>query len=124
MRSQTILWRELRDRHMLGYDFERHYPIDRCSVDFYCAVLRLAIEVEGIIRTNVRMLRNCERRYAKLTRRGLTVLRFSDDEVVHNLDGVVGSIRRWIRNQPARWGAKLDSSAGVSGLAKRRLRMK
>jgi hypothetical protein len=47
------------------------------------------------------MLRRCDRRLARLRLLGVAVLRFTDDEVVHNIDGVVGSIRRWIRNRPA-----------------------
>ena len=123
MCSEAILWRELRDKHMLGYVFERGVPIDRYSLDFYCEELGLAVAVDAIIRTNVRLLRNGERRCARLLRLGITVLRFSEDEVAHNLDGVVGSIRRWIRNQPIRPGGALSSSVAMpTSDVRRRLR--
>ena len=94
LRSQAILWRELKGKQ-LGYAFDRDHPIDRYNVPFYCKALKLAVEVDGIVRDDMRILRRSDRRHARLVRLGVAVLRFSDDEVV-------GSIRRWIRNRPAK----------------------
>jgi very-short-patch-repair endonuclease len=124
LRTEAVLWRELRGRQMLGYEFDRKYSIERHHVDFYCPALRLAVDVARIV-TNARMLRNERRRVNQLFRLGVRVLRFTDDEVMHNLDGVVACIRRWVRNQPEQWGsraaphrvlasAELASSAAVT----------
>ena len=101
MRSQTILWRELKEKP-LGYTFDRDHPIDRYNVAFYCKALKLVVEVDGVISDDMRVLQRSDRRHARLGRLGVAVLRFTDDEVVHNIDGVVGTIRRWIRNRPAK----------------------
>jgi very-short-patch-repair endonuclease len=45
--SEQRLWNWLRNRSFSGYKFRRQVPIDRFVVDFYCAELRLAIEVDG-----------------------------------------------------------------------------
>src|SRR5437016_4832048 len=45
--SEQRLWNWLRNRSFSGYKFRRQVPIDRYVVDFYCAELRLAIEVDG-----------------------------------------------------------------------------
>jgi very-short-patch-repair endonuclease len=46
-RSENRLWSWLRDRRFDGYKFRRQYPIGRYVLDFYCAELKLAIEVDG-----------------------------------------------------------------------------
>ena len=101
VRSRTILWRELKEKQ-LGYRFDRDQTIDRYSVPFYCKALKLAVEVDGIVRDDMRSLHRGGRRHARLRCLGFAVLCFTDDEVVHNIDGVVGAIRRWIRNRPAK----------------------
>jgi very-short-patch-repair endonuclease len=45
--SEVLLWRCLKGKQILGYDFDRQRPIDRYIVDFYCKELRLAIEIDG-----------------------------------------------------------------------------
>ena len=45
--SEVLLWNELKQRKMLGYDFDRQRPIDDYIVDFYCKELMLAIEIDG-----------------------------------------------------------------------------
>ena len=100
-RSQELLWRELKGKQ-LGYAFDRDHPLDRCNVRFYCKALKLAVEVDGIVRDDMRIVCRDDRRRARLRRLGVAVLRFTDEEVAHNIDGVIGSIRRWIRNRPAR----------------------
>ena len=45
--SEVLLWNELKQKKMLGYDFDRQRPIDDYIVDFYCKALMLAIEIHG-----------------------------------------------------------------------------
>ena len=113
---EAILWTDLRDERMLGYSFERGCAVDRHGVAFYCKKLRLAIDVERIVRRNARAVRAGERRSARLMQLGITLLRFSDEEIVHNPDGVVGSIRHWIRSQPFRWGGTLAPARAVASI--------
>jgi len=44
---EVLLWNELKNGKMLGFDFDRQRPIDQFIVDFYCKDLMLAIEVDG-----------------------------------------------------------------------------
>jgi very-short-patch-repair endonuclease len=98
-RTEAILWRELKSRRVFGCDFDRQHPIDHFIVDFYCKSLALAIEVDGITHDNDLAVRYDERRQVRLASLGVTVLRFTDDEVVHNLDGVLTAIRRVVRQK-------------------------
>ena len=112
-RCEAVLWDELRGGQILGCEFTRCYPIRHDRVDFYCEALRLAVEVDCIIRRDAGALRDAKKRDSRLARAGIRVLRFTDDEVTHNLDGVVSSIRRWIRSQPERWGSGVESRISV-----------
>ncbi len=45
--GEILLWKKLRNKQMLGFDFHRQKPIDQFIVDFYCSELQLAIEIDG-----------------------------------------------------------------------------
>jgi very-short-patch-repair endonuclease len=45
--SEVLLWKELKNKSVLGYDFDRQRPIGNFIVDFYCKELALAIEIDG-----------------------------------------------------------------------------
>ena len=45
--SEVLLWKSIKGKQMLGYDFDRQRPIDNYIVDFYCKDLKLAIEIDG-----------------------------------------------------------------------------
>ncbi|MBW4522297.1 MAG: endonuclease domain-containing protein [Scytolyngbya sp. HA4215-MV1] len=74
---QTLPWRILRQR-----------PIGHFIVDFYCAALKLVIEVDGESHfTDEGQMRDLERTQI-LESYGLKVIRFSNDEVMHQFEGV------------------------------------
>ena len=45
---ERLLWKHLKGRQCLGYQFMRQKPIDNYIVDFYCSKLHFAIEIDGI----------------------------------------------------------------------------
>ena len=92
--SEILLWNYLKRKQMKGYDFHRQKPIDNYIVDFFCNELYLAIEIDG--ESHYGNESRDERRQKKLEKLGVQFLRFDDLEVVHNLDGVLKRIERWI----------------------------
>ncbi|MPL97852.1 hypothetical protein SDC9_44047 [bioreactor metagenome] len=95
--SEVLLWQQLKGKKMMGLDFHRQKPIDRYIVDFYCAELMLAIEIDGITHDNkVEYDRFREQRLNTL---GLSVLRFLDTDVKHNLAGVIKVIELWVNER-------------------------
>ena len=88
----------MRRKQILGYDFDRQRPIDRFVVDFYCKDLKLAIEIDGISHAGDEAQTKDRERQARLEELGVRFLRFADDEVRENADGVLESIRQWILN--------------------------
>ena len=45
--SEVLLWEQLKNKQLIGYDFHRQKPIDEFIVDFYCPKLKLVIEIDG-----------------------------------------------------------------------------
>ena len=97
------MWQQPKARQMKGYDFDRQRPIDEYIVDFFCKDLMLAIEVGGIMHDSATGQQNDQRRQQRLEAVGMRFLRFQDEEVKQNLEGVLAVIREWVRkNDPPR----------------------
>ncbi|HPI21340.1 MAG TPA: DUF559 domain-containing protein [Candidatus Kapabacteria bacterium] len=95
--SEAILWRYLKGKQ-LGYDFHRQKPIDNYIVDFYCNELKLAIEIDGITH-NFKMEKD-KKRQLKIESFGINFLRFTEQEIRNNIDGVISVIENWIITHP------------------------
>jgi very-short-patch-repair endonuclease len=97
--AEVLLWNQLKQKHMIGYDFDRQRPIENYIVDFYCKELSLAIEIDG----DTHIYRNEEDdiRQKTLENLGIRFLRFEDVEVKKNISNVLRVIEDWIiENQP------------------------
>jgi very-short-patch-repair endonuclease len=92
--SEVLLWNELRNKQILGYDFDRQRPIDNFIVDFYCKELMLAIEIDGD--THIYKYDYDEDREKRLESLGVSFLRFDDKEVKKNMNNVLRVIEDWI----------------------------
>lgn len=88
--AEERLWKELRGKRLGGYKFRRQHPIDRFIADFYCHEARLIIEVDGPVHDYTP--EQDAVRQAYLESLGLRVLRFANDDVLSEMDGVVERI--------------------------------
>lgn len=92
--AERNLWSALRAGQRLGFKFRRQHIIDRYIVDFYCVKARLVIEVDGEVH---RFQSNEDaQRQADLETMGLMVMRFSNDDVLKNREGVVAAIDQFL----------------------------
>ena len=82
--AEKKLWQVLRSRQLGGFKFRKQVEIDGYIVDFLCPERRLIIEVDGGQHTPKRD----SRRTAFLESQGFTVIRFWNDEVLENMEGV------------------------------------
>jgi formamidopyrimidine-DNA glycosylase len=92
------LWRRLRNRQLLGMKFRRQHPVGKYIVDFYCDEAKLAIELDGGQHASSSGYDTA--RTEALERLGIRVLRFWNNEVLGNLDGVLERIAEAIRINP------------------------
>lgn len=81
---------------MKGYGFRRQRPVLNYIADFMCKELMLIIEVDGITHQDEQVIENDKIRQTRLEVAGFTVLRFTDDEVLKNIKGVINSLEAWI----------------------------
>jgi len=77
----------------LGWKFRRQHSIGPFVVDFYCPSARLAIELDGAAHDSDSAGRYDERRSQYLRRNGIVVVRFMNEDVLKNLEGVLAAIR-------------------------------
>ncbi len=93
-RAQTapeeLLWSHLRNRRLGGFKFRRQVPLDRYVVDFLCFDAKLILEIDGPTHDG-RLAADAVRTDA-LGAMGYLVLRFGNDDVLANMDGVPDEI--------------------------------
>lgn len=89
--AEAILWNELKQKKINGYQFLRQKPIDHFIVDFYSRKLKLIIEVDGC--SHDALYERDKERQKKLESLGYHFLRIDDDEVKNNIMGVVEVIK-------------------------------
>ncbi len=97
--TEIMLWRFLKGKQILGYDFHRQKPIDKYIVDFFCNELNLAIEIDGV--SHFGNEKYDKQRQDRLEGLGIKFLRFDDDEVFHNINKVIVLIEKWIKANTA-----------------------
>jgi very-short-patch-repair endonuclease len=85
--AESKIWNEvLRMRQFANYKFLRQKPIDNYIVDFYCSELRLVIEIDG--ESHADTVEYDAERTRVLQSLGLTVVRYTNDDVIQNIQGV------------------------------------
>jgi very-short-patch-repair endonuclease len=88
---EVVLWRELRKRPG-EFKFRRQHPASSYVLDFYCAAVRLAIEVDGYAHDNEAAVKRDARRSDYLRSQHIATLRVPARVVLEELDVAVGRI--------------------------------
>ena len=91
-RQEVLLWSRLRALRPQGVHIRRQAPIERYIVDFLCLRARLVIEIDGNQHGSEEGLAKDALRDARLEKLGFGTLRFSNEEVMRNLNGVAETI--------------------------------
>ncbi|MDO9381690.1 MAG: DUF559 domain-containing protein, partial [Hyphomicrobiaceae bacterium] len=92
--AEARLWRELRSGHLDGHKFVRQAPIGRYFVDFLCREAYLVIEVDGATHGEPAERARDAERTAHLESLGYRIFRATNDDVFHNISGVLAGILR------------------------------
>ncbi len=99
--AERTLWSRIRRKQVLGLQFYRQKPIHQYIVDFYCSKAGLVIEIDGGQHWRRDHAEQDRERDAVLQQLGLKVLRFSNIEVLSQLDGVLATLHEVSRKQLA-----------------------
>jgi len=95
--AEKLLWSRLRDRRLEGFKFKRQEWVGPFIADFLCWEARLIVEVDGSQHGDAS--RYDEDRDIYLAKEGFRVLRFWNNEVMHDLDAVLNSVRAHLLNR-------------------------
>lgn len=92
-KAEACLWKyALRAGMRKGYSFRRQRPVLNFIADFMCKELKLVIEVDGITHTWEVTIAKDRIKDERLKDAGFEMLRFTDDEVVERIEGVIQAI--------------------------------
>jgi very-short-patch-repair endonuclease len=97
--AEQCLWSRLRRKQIFGIQFYRQKPIGNYIVDFYAPSARLVVEIDGSQHFNSRQAEYDRRRTAYLKRLGLSVMRYTDRQVLLELDSVAEEIFRAVEEK-------------------------
>ena len=99
-KAEACLWKYVvRAGKMKGYGFRRQRPVLNYIADFMCKELMLVIEVDGSIHELEEIRKNDEQRQKALEEAGFTVLRFTNNEVLTNIQWVHSCLEEWIEKK-------------------------
>jgi very-short-patch-repair endonuclease len=90
--AEQILWEVLRDRRLQGIKFRRQKPLSIFVADFYCAELKLVVELDGGIHSDPRQAAHDRNRDFYLRSIGCTILRIPNQDLFENRESVLTRI--------------------------------
>ncbi|MBK9106292.1 MAG: endonuclease domain-containing protein [Saprospiraceae bacterium] len=90
-KAEELLWSRLRG-NQTGYKFRRQHPMSGYVVDFYCHAVKYVIELDGSIHDHTMAQLEDENKDIDLADKGIFVQRFTDEEVLGDIDAVMKRI--------------------------------
>ena len=88
-RAEILLWRCIKAHRIEGFGFRRQVPLGNYVADFICHSARVIVELDGESHDFESRRTSDQKRDAWFEREGFTVLRFTNDQVLRELEGVV-----------------------------------
>ena len=90
--AEALMWSALRRRQLDGFHFRRQYSQGRYIFAFVCLAAKLVVEIDGP--SHDQTVEYDDQRTRYMERQGFQVIRFSNDDVHRNLEGVTETIRQ------------------------------
>jgi leucyl-tRNA synthetase len=104
--AENALWQALRKKK-LDVKFRRQHPIYKYIVDFVCLEKNLIVEVDGKIH-EYQLNKDAQRTLELEQKKGFKVIRFSNEEILNNLNDVINKIENIVNSLPSMegWGGE------------------
>ncbi len=96
--SEEVLWNSLRKLNC-GFRFRRQHPVGDFIADFICLKRKLVIEVDGGYHEEPIQQIDDQMRTDYMERKGYTVIRFKNDEILYDLPTVIMRIKEILLNE-------------------------
>jgi len=94
--AEKKLWSIVRNRQLCGVKFRRQFPVGRYIVDFYCPEYSIGIEADGGQHYEEKGRKRDQLRTQELNKLGVEIIRFSDHDILTNIDAVFEVIQKAI----------------------------
>lgn len=94
--AENRLWRQLRGKQIAGFKFRRQHPFGDYILDFVCLEAELVVEVDG--GQHMQTTAEDAERDRRLEATGFRVLRFWNNQVLNEMEGVLETILAALRN--------------------------
>ena len=94
--QERRIWNILKNRQFHNLKFKRQQPIGNYIVDFACQEKRLIIEIDGSQHNFPNNLEYDQKRTQYLEKLGYTVIRFWNNEVFENIEGIVMALEKYL----------------------------
>ena len=98
--AEEIFWRFSRNKKYENIKFRRQHPIGLFIIDFYWAEKKLAVEIDGGIHKDKEVRGNDKERTKTLNDHGISVIRFTNEEVMNNVGDVLRRIVAFAEGLP------------------------
>jgi very-short-patch-repair endonuclease len=98
--AEAIMWKCLRNRNLNGFKFRRQHPIADFIADFFCLECNLVVEIDGNHHNEREQKEYDEGRTYELGELNIKVIRFTNQEVLENLDFVLQTISQNLKSPP------------------------
>jgi very-short-patch-repair endonuclease len=95
--AENKLWMHLKNRRLSGVKFRRQHPIGNYIVDFVCLELKLIIEIDGH-HNEEQFIEKDLQRQNWLESAGFQLIRFWNNDVLENIEGVIFKIQEYLNN--------------------------
>ncbi len=93
--AEKIIWERL-CKNQLDVRIRRQHPIFNFIADYYCHELKLVIEIDGGIHLSKENREYDINRDTTLNEFGIQIIRFTNDQVINNIDGIIREIKNKI----------------------------
>ena len=91
--QESKLWSIVRNHKFYGLEFRRQYPIGDYIVDFICREKKVIIELDGGHHNELENLEYDRQRSLYLEKRGYKVIRFWNNDIDNNIEGVYAMLK-------------------------------
>ena len=94
--AEVKLWRRLQNRQLKGAHFRKQHAVGRFIVDFFCAVSKLVVEVDGDSHSAQADYDEARSQWLREQRK-YRIIRVTNDDVHHNIEGVLEIISKALK---------------------------
>ena len=98
--AEQLLWHHLRSNQLSELKFRRQHEVGPYIIGFYCHKAKLVVEIDGSQHYDSDGLANDGRRTAYLESQGLSVVRFTNIEVLTEIEGVLTRLLDVVQPSP------------------------